>query len=196
MAVRPQARSLLRRFISPCCLVDGSAATHQVAATSQEAASQPAAYHGAIPAGGHFVSTTIKSQLRSNAIAIISLVVALSSFSYTAWRTERSERNRTTRQAAFQMLVALGEMKQVVYHGHYDHDAVRGNPRTGWVYVETIRDFSSAMPAPVPLKAEALMQSWQKHWEGIGTRDEDADAVTDALDDCRAAVVASIQTLR
>jgi hypothetical protein len=142
------------------------------------------------------LSVTLKSQLRSNAIAIISLIVALSSFSYTAWRTEHSERNRTTRQAAFQMLVALGEMKQVVYHGHYDHDAVRGNPRTGWVYVETIRDFSSGMPAPVPAKAEALMQSWQKHWEGIGTKDEDADAVTDALDDCRAAVVATIQTLR
>ena len=61
---------------------------------------------------------TIKFQLRNNAIAIISLVVALSSFSYTAWRTERSERNRTTRQAAFQMLVALGEMKLIVYHGH------------------------------------------------------------------------------
>ena len=138
------------------------------------------------------MATTIKSQLRSNAIAIISLAVALSSFSYTAWRTERSEHNRTTRQAGFQMLVALGEMKQIVYHGHYDHDIVRGNPRTGWVYVETIRDFSSAMPAPVPTRAEALMQSWQKHWEGIGTRDEDADAVTDALDACRAAVVATL----
>jgi len=63
------------------------------------------------------LSATLTGQLRSNAIAIISLIVALSSFSYTAWRTERSERNRTTRQAAFQMLVALGEMKQVVYHG-------------------------------------------------------------------------------
>jgi hypothetical protein len=101
------------------------------------------AYYRVIPAGGTVLAATIKSQLRNNAIAIISLVVALSSFSYTAWRTERSERNRTTRQAAFQMLVALGEMKQVVYHGHYDHDAVAGNPRTGWVYVETIRDFSS-----------------------------------------------------
>ena len=78
----------------------------------------------------------------------------------------------------------------------YDHDAVRGNPRTGWVYVETIRDFSSAMPAPVPAKAEVLMQSWQNHWEGIGTRDADADAVTDAVDDCRAAVVETIRTLR
>jgi hypothetical protein len=72
-------------------------------------------------------------------------------------------------------------MKQVVYHGHYDHDKVGGNPRTGWVYVETIRDFGSAMPAPIPAKAEALMQSWQKHWEGIGTRDGDADAITDDL---------------
>ena len=142
------------------------------------------------------MATAIKTQIHNNIIAIISLVVALSSFSYTAWRTERSEHNRTTRQAAFQLLVALGDMKEVVYHGHYDHDAVRGNPRTGWVYVDTIRDFSSAMPAPVPAKAEMLMQSWKNHWEGIGTRDEDADAVTDAIDDCRAAVVETIRRLR
>jgi hypothetical protein len=52
------------------------------------------------------------------------------------------------------------------------------------------------MPAPVPAKAEVLMQRWQNHWEGIGTKDADADAVTDALDDCRAAVVQTIRTLR
>jgi hypothetical protein len=136
---------------------------------------------GSIIVGAFPLSATIKSQLRDNAIAIISLVVALGSFSYTAWRMQRSEHNLTTRDAAF--------------HGHYDHDKVGGNPRTGWVYVETIRDFGSAMPAPVPAKAEALMQSWQKHWEGIGTRDEDADAITDALDECRAAVVETVQSL-
>ena len=141
------------------------------------------------------MSATIKSELRNHAVAIISLVIALTSFSYTAWRMERSEQNLTTRDAAFQMLVALGAMKQVVYHGHYDHDKVAGNPRTGWVYVETIRDFGSSMPAPVPAKAEALLQSWKNHWEGIGTRDEDADAITDALDECRAAVVASVRSL-
>ena len=62
--------------------------------------------------------------------------------------------------------------------------------------MDTIRDFSSAMPAPVPAKAEILMQSWKNHWEGIGIRDEDADAVTDAIDDCRAAVVETIRRLR
>jgi hypothetical protein len=75
------------------------------------------------------LSATLTRQLRSNAIAIISLIVALSSFSYSAWRTVRSERNRTMRQAAFQMLVALGEMKQVVYHGHYDHDTARAGAK-------------------------------------------------------------------
>jgi hypothetical protein len=152
-------------------------------------------YYGSIMVGASPLPATIKSQLHSNAIAIISLAVALSSFSYTAWRMQRSEDNLTTRDAAFQMLVALGTMKQVVYHGHYDHDKVGGNPRTGWVYVETIRDFGSAMPAPVPAKADALMQSWEKHWEGIGTRDEDADAITDALDECRAAVVETVRSL-
>jgi hypothetical protein len=141
------------------------------------------------------LSATIRSQLRSNAIAIISLAAALASFSYTAWRMERSEHNLTTRDAAFQMLAALGQMKLVVYHGHYDHDKVGGNPRTGWVYVETIRDFGSAMPPPIPAKAETLMRSWQEHWEGIGRRDEDADAITDALDECRAAVVATVRSL-
>ena len=152
-------------------------------------------YYGAIRVGVSPLSATIKSQLRDNAIAIISVILALASFSYTAWRMERSEHNLTTRDAAFQMLLALGAMKQVVYHGHYDHDKVAGNPRTGWVYVETIRDFGSTMPPPVPAKTAALMQSWQKHWEGVGTHDEDADAITDALDECRAAVVETVRSL-
>jgi hypothetical protein len=139
---------------------------------------------------------TLRQQLRANAIAILSLLVALSSFSYSAWRTERSEANRTTRQAAFQMLVALGQMQEVIYRAHYDHDAVHGNPRSGWVYVQTINDFSSAMPAPIPARARALLESWRDHWEGLGEHESDAVAVDDALDGCRAAVVAALRALQ
>jgi hypothetical protein len=137
----------------------------------------------------------IKSQLRADAIALMSLAIALGSFSYTAWRMQRSEHNLTIRDGAFQMLVALGALKQVVYHGHYDHDSMGGNPRTGWVYVETIRDFGSTMPPPIPAKAEALLQSWKEHWEGIGKKDEDADSITDALNDCSGAVVETVRSL-
>jgi hypothetical protein len=138
----------------------------------------------------------LRGQLRANAVAILSLAVALSSFSYTAWRTERSEANRTTRQAAFQMLVAIGQMQEVTYRAHYDHDAVRGSPRSGWVYVRTINDFSATMPPQVQARAQALLATWRDHWEGLGVHDSDADSIDDALDACRGAVVDVLRRLQ
>ena len=138
---------------------------------------------------------SIRSQLKSNTVAIVSLVVALASFSYSTWRNERSEHNRTIRQASFQLLTALGEMQQVIYHAHYDRDDARGNPRTGWVYVATISDFSMTMPEPVPTRAHELLAAWRDHWERLGTDEADADAVSGAVERCRAAVVARLKTL-
>jgi type II secretory pathway pseudopilin PulG len=140
--------------------------------------------------------TNLGGRLRGQSLAILSLVIALTSFSYSAWRTERSEQNRTTRQAAFQMLVALSQMQEVVYRAHYDHDTVRGSPRTGWVYVQTISDFSASMPPVVSRDSQALLEAWRDHWEGLGTRDEDANAISDAVDHCRASVVESLRALR
>jgi hypothetical protein len=138
---------------------------------------------------------SIRTQLRANLVALVSLAIALASFSYTTWRNERSEHNRTLRQASFQLLTSLGEMQQLVYHAHYDHDAERGNPRTGWVYVETISDFSATMPAPVPDRAHALLVAWRDHWEKLGREDADAEVISDAVDRCRAAVVAALRDL-
>jgi hypothetical protein len=141
------------------------------------------------------MATSMKVQLRSNAVAIISLVVALASFSYSTWRNERTEHNRTIRQASFQLLTALGEMQQVVFHAHYDHDARGGSPRTGWVHVQVINDFSAAMPAPVPARAQELLETWRDHWEFLGVREADADTISEAIDHCRAAVIASLKRL-
>ena len=138
---------------------------------------------------------SIRTQLRANTVAIVSLTVALSSFSYTTWRNERSEHNRTIRQASFQLLSALGEMQQLVFHAHYDHDATRGNPRTGWVYVATINDFSATMPAPVPARARELFTAWRDHWERLGASDADAEVISNAIDRCRAEVVAAVKLL-
>ena len=138
---------------------------------------------------------SIRTQLRANIVALTSLTVALASFSYTTWRNERSEHNRTLRQASFQLLGALGEMQQVVFHAHYDHDATRGNPRTGWVYVQTISDYSSTLPAPVASSAEALLAAWREHWEELGRDDRGAEAISDAVDHCRAAVLAELKRL-
>ena len=142
------------------------------------------------------MSTTLRSQLRDNLVALVSLTVALASFGYTAWRMERSETNLTTRQAAFQLLTALGQMQEVVYLAHYDHDAIRGSPRSGWVFVMTINDFSATMPAPVQARAADLLAAWRDHWEGLmATRDADADAISNALEACRGSVVAELRAL-
>ena len=137
----------------------------------------------------------IMGQVRTNAVAIISLVVALSSFSYSTWRNERTEHNRTLRQSSFELLTSLGELQQVVYHAHYDHDRDRGNPRTGWVYVQTINDFSAAMPGPVPAAAQQLLAVWRDHWEALGVRDADAELIADAIDRCRSEVLAVLRSL-
>ena len=63
---------------------------------------------------------SILEQLRRNTVAVISLVVAISSLSYNTWRNEATEENRNLRVAAFEILLKLGELQQVVFHSHYD----------------------------------------------------------------------------
>lgn len=48
-------------------------------------------------------------QLRSNAVALISLAVALTALGYNTWRNERTEHNRNIRVAAFEVLTQLGK---------------------------------------------------------------------------------------
>ena len=49
---------------------------------------------------------SIRQQLRANAVALISLVVALSSLGYNTWRNEQTEENRSIRVAGFEQYVA------------------------------------------------------------------------------------------
>src|SRR5438045_6491636 len=111
--------------------------------------------------------TTVVRQLRDNAVALISLVVALGSLGYNTWRNERTEHNRNVRAAAFELLMKLADLKRVVFLAQYDRDQAGGNPRTGWTYVLAIQDLSKLAPAPVPAQAERLQQVWGGNWEGL-----------------------------
>ena len=68
-------------------------------------------------------------QLQRNTVALISILIAVSSLSYNTWRNEKTETNRNQRVAAFEILLKLGELQQVVFHHYYDKDTrERGNP--------------------------------------------------------------------
>ena len=134
-------------------------------------------------------------QLRHNAVAIISLVAAVSGFSYNTWRHEVSEANSNLRHAAFETLLKLGELQQVTFHAHYDPDAVRGNPRTGWAYVLTIDDLSSVLSGPVRVQARDLRDNWAAHWQGLGKDQTSADVVVASIEQVRTATVELLRSL-
>ena len=62
---------------------------------------------------------TFRDQIRDNAVALISLIIAITSLSYTGWRNETSEHQRSIRGAAFRVLEELGELQEVVLYRAY-----------------------------------------------------------------------------
>lgn len=77
----------------------------------------------------------ILDQVKRNAVAIISLVVALSGLAYNTWRNESSEANKTTRDAGFFMMQELSELQETVLFARYDRDDERGDIKSGWSHV-------------------------------------------------------------
>jgi hypothetical protein len=140
---------------------------------------------------------TVRQQIRSNAVALISLAVALSSLGYNTWRNERTEHNRNIRTATFEILTKVAELERVVFLAQYDHNAAGGSPRTGWTYVLAIRDLSAIAPPPVPARAEELQKAWAENWEGLGKDDEVAvNRIDDAIGALREASLSTVKALR
>ena len=136
------------------------------------------------------------SQVRRNAVALISLIVAVSSLSYNTWRNEKTESNRNHRVAAFEVLMKLGELEQVVFLHHYDRDvADRGNPRVGWSYVLTIRDLTGLLPPPLPEEGENLVGVWGSNWETLETDKVSLDAILATIEVTRADMLELLHSL-
>lgn len=145
-------------------------------------------------------SSSIFQQLRQHAVAIISLFVAVSSLSYNSWRYEQTEDNQNQRMAAFEILFKLGELQNVVFHHRYDMDHTNlGNPRTGWSHVLLIRDLSSLMKPPLAENMTAtsaeLLQTWQTHWETMGSSQQSADAILHSTEAVRQATLELLASL-
>lgn len=146
-------------------------------------------------------STSILEQIRRNAVALISLVVAVTSLGYNTWRNEASEENRNQRWASFELLLELGELHQVVDHLYYDRDAEdRGNPRKGWAIVDMIRGVAVVIDDPIPARANALHDAWAENWNCIARREgcDDEQALEDverAMEALRTDVVTHLQML-
>ena len=130
-----------------------------------------------------------KSNFRApSATAIISLIFAVSGFSYNAWRLEQSEENNIVRNAAFQVLTELAEFEQVVYINHYDRNEVAGSPRLGWVKIGLVSDLSMLISQDVEQAAASLKAAWTETWPKVRKDDDAVAALLADVDAVRAAV--------
>ena len=141
--------------------------------------------------------TSIRQQLRDNAVALISLAVAISSLGYNTWRNERTEHNRNLRTAAFEVLMRAADLERVTFLAQYDRDRNAGSPRAGWTDVLAIRDLATLVPGRVAAEADELLKVWGQNWEGLGKDDETAvNRIDDAVGRLREASLATLRSLR
>jgi hypothetical protein len=137
-----------------------------------------------------------KQQVQRNAVALISVFIAVSSLSYNTWRNEKSEYNRNLRMASFELLLKLGELRELVYHLHYDQDAVGEDAaRTGWATVFTIQDLTRVLEEPVPTAGIAMRGTWDARWDGLGSDIASKNAIEAEIDSMRDITLEMLQQL-
>lgn len=91
----------------------------------------------------------IRQQLRDNLVALVSLLVTFSTLSYSAWRHDVTEDNRTLREVAFVLLRTAEKLQSVVDFTHYNGDHESGNPIKGWGKALYLRDLGVMLTADV-----------------------------------------------
>lgn len=118
---------------------------------------------------------TFSAQLHRNAVALISLFIALSSLAYNTWRNETTEAQRNTRHAAFRVLETLGALQEIsdyrFYYLPFDPENIHeGELRIrGFGEVAMVRDLTGLMPGAAPATGRALHEAWS---QSVNTLDD------------------------
>lgn len=130
-----------------------------------------------------------------SATAVISLIFAVTGFSYNAWRLEQSEENNIIRDASFQVLTELAGFEQVIYASHYDKDEVAGSPRLGWVKIGLVSDLSMLIGPKVTVQASMLKENWSENWPEIDSDNDVVESLVNDIDRVRAEVKSRLAEL-
>jgi len=137
-----------------------------------------------------------RDQLQRNAVALISLAIAITSLGYNTWRNEASEYNRNQRLISIEVLRNVGQLQQVIFHNVFEMDkGDKGNLRTGWVYVLAIKDLTALLDGAVPDSGTALWRVWETQSERLKPHNDSYQSVKEALDAVRADTNALLQSL-
>lgn len=132
---------------------------------------------------------SLPDQIKNHSIAIISLIIAIIALTYNTWREEETEKNRTTRLAAFEVLKNLGELQAVVNYAHYAPDSSMGNPIIGWGHIALIGDLSEILPEPIPQTVHKLIGTWGNQYQTLNTNEKSAEIISHEIDNSRISIL-------
>jgi hypothetical protein len=140
-------------------------------------------------------STSAARQLKLNAVALISLFVAITALGYTTYRNERTEYNRNIRVAAFETLKNLGELQILVEYAHFRKNVERGDPVQGNGRLLYLRDLARLLPQPGPRDAERLWIAWRDNSDRLVESEEAMIKITDEIQRLRLSVLELLEHL-
>jgi hypothetical protein len=139
---------------------------------------------------------SIAQQITRNFVAILSLVVALLALTYNTWRNERTEQNRSTRVASFEMLKTLGEPQVIVDQAHFGKDKHDSDLTQGLGKILFIRDLAQVIPAPAPEDAEKLLAGWREQGESLAADNAALQRISEDIYQARRDVLEILHGLR
>lgn len=135
------------------------------------------------------------SQIKDNAIALASLLVAIVALAHTSWRYAHMEKNQNIRVAGFEVLLNLGQLQQVVNASYYDPKNSLANPMLGWGNIALIGDLSELIPDPAPQAANKLLDTWKANFSKIQKDEAAVEKVSSDIDKSREAVLQVLKQL-
>ena len=126
---------------------------------------------------------SLRASVRRNAVALISLCVALFSTSYNTWRNQATEAHRNVREASFKLLEQAGELQQLMQHRYYGGDHSQMNWIAGWGHATLIRDMAPLVSPAVQARADAVFAEWKAHADELESGQGDsAQRIESAID--------------
>ena len=126
-----------------------------------------------------FTMTPVREQIRNNAVALISIAIAISTLAYNTWRNETTEEQRNSRHASFRILESLGDLQEIVDTRYYylpfdgSQSTERESRVRGFGTVAMIRDLMDLMPPPADQKGLELHTLWLEHFVELDRLDGD-----------------------
>jgi hypothetical protein len=136
-----------------------------------------------------------KNQIKLNSVALVSLMTAISGFTYNTWQGRQNEINQNMRIASFEVLKNLGELQTVVNYAHFEDDQSRGNPIEGWKHATMVRDLSRLLNPEAAKQGQALFTQWEQSWEKLESDSQTETQMSAQIAKTRLAVLSNIDAL-